>query len=304
MLADRIRMGSGGKGKIKFVAGCSSGYVAVSNNGINWKLVNNAGFTSTINEVKYIREFEMYIAVANNQIAISYDGYEWIQAVCPDIAYDSVAYGKGYFIAVGGNTGYMAYSTDAINWHSIYFSYFGPYPQRSIAYNNYDGKFWIASTNGNTMYATDPLDTWYVRTGFNENYSVNKVVSDGYHVVACGRGEIGHYAGSGNYFPITPLPSGYTNYTLTDVATDGNKWIFIGSYSSNRATFTTTDFVNISARTQSTIDTTMYCITYGNGLWIIGSSNGYIYTSSDGTTWTKLATGLTQAFRSIAYGGE
>jgi hypothetical protein len=46
----------------------------------------------------------------------------------------------------------------------------------------------------------------------------------------------------------------------------------------------------------------LYCVTYGNGTFVVVGSGGTILTSSDGVTWTQRTSGTSNRLYGVTYG--
>ncbi|MDR3341956.1 MAG: hypothetical protein LBT14_04055 [Treponema sp.] len=116
-------------GKGKFVAGGGRGQTIYSTNGITWDqndqtadIFLDGGFIDGI-----AFSGSRFVAAGGNGskavLAWSDDGINWTNVVEPRLGVETeannVAWGNGYFVAVGRNSGVASYSSDGIIWTAI-----------------------------------------------------------------------------------------------------------------------------------------------------------------------------------------
>jgi hypothetical protein len=162
-----------------------------------------------------------------------------------------IAYGNGYFVAVGdrygdiysnreGLLGIIAYSNDRRTWELIRDSPFGKYGSisagsiSSVAYG--DGRFIAVGANGKMAYSTD-IKTWI---------PVESIVSESFTNIVYGNGGFIASFGSGLVY-----------------SDDGETWASVEGLDASRIS----------------------CIAYGNNRFIAGTHDGKIFFSDDGKTW-------------------
>lgn len=98
-------------GKFAFVG--ANGLIAFSNDATNFNLVNSG----TTNELTSItRGLDKYVAVSTaGDILVSINGIDWENKSVDTTHYRTATFGKNLFV-IGGASGKIKYSTDAINW--------------------------------------------------------------------------------------------------------------------------------------------------------------------------------------------
>lgn len=98
-------------GKFAFVG--ANGLIAFSNDATNFNLVNSG----TTNELTSItRGLDKYVAVSTaGDILVSINGIDWENKIVDTTHYRTATFGKNLFV-IGGASGKIKYSTDAINW--------------------------------------------------------------------------------------------------------------------------------------------------------------------------------------------
>jgi len=269
----------------KFVAGSSGGKMATSPDGVTWTAVADSTFgTSNINAIIYADN--KFIAVGGDRkMATSTNGTTWTAGTITtfgttDNTINSIAYGSGRYVAVGGYDNVkMATSTNGTTWSSVSQSAI-TYSLRTITYG--DGKFIAGGsaeqTQGKMMYSTNGT-TW---TAISAN--------------------IMHVYDNG----ITYGSNGSTISNFVAGAQNGQIWT-----SPDGITWTAIDTDVFVANSYGTIKGTIHAIAYGNGKFVAGGQYGRMATSTDGgTTWKAVAnstfgTGLygnDKAIYAIAYG--
>lgn len=99
----------------------------------------------------------------------------------------------------------------------------------------------------------------------------------------------------------TPRTSGSTSGTIRDIATSTTTAVTVWS---NGQIASSSDGTSWTLRTSSFLSSDdIYTVTFGNGLFVAGSSTGKIATSPDGTTWTQRTVGWSASFiLASAYG--
>ncbi len=99
-------------------------------------------------------------------------------------------------------------------------------------------------------------------------------------------------------------PSSGVNQHLNSVATDGNKWMAVGGGlpgGSGSAFISSNGEIWSSV---SGIDVTCAGVATDGNQWVAVGSNGAIFTSPDGQTWTRLYTGTPWAFGDVTTDGN
>lgn len=166
--------------------------------------------------------------------------------------WNSVTYGNGKYVAVGGNygnglSGYVTSSTDGTNWSTPLA--IGNKPSSglldylvSVAYGN--GTFVaVGDANVNINYARYTTSTNGTTWGICSSLNIGQNLSSAIEIIFV----------NGKFVFIT------STEFLT--STNGSTWTYISKFPS-----------------------TAYSVAYGNGKYVIGG-DGRIFTSTDGTTW-------------------
>jgi hypothetical protein len=105
-------------GNGRFV-GVSNGYIAYSNNGINWNVVQIPIIDGFWMGLTYGNGRFVAIGTTNNnlgKVMYSDDGVNWIQSTIIYSNFRGIAYGNGRFVAVGSDANFYTYSNDGIIW--------------------------------------------------------------------------------------------------------------------------------------------------------------------------------------------
>jgi hypothetical protein len=71
---------------------------------------------------------------------------------------------------------------------------------------------------------------------------------------------------------------------------------------SNGPLSTSTDGITWTSRTSAHVNSDIRSLTYGNGIYVYGDSSGRLATSTDGITWTSRTSQTTFALYSLIYG--
>jgi hypothetical protein len=209
-----------------------------------------------------------------------------------DIATDGV----GTWVAVG-NSGKGTVSTDGGDtWTLITGTPFGTATMRGVAFGN---GFWVAvgytgAAGGVRLYtATDPAGTWTQRTISGISASVDRLTSVTYGNsiwVCCGGGE------SAGVYGLATTGSdpttGWTQRTITDaaghtqpdpnfaadmdVAFGDGRFVVVGGddlvTSTDGTTWTNYGEIANGGADDGVLIVNMQCVTYGNGLWMVGGN--------------------------------
>lgn len=204
------------------------------------------------------------------------------------VTFEDVAYGNGYWVAVGDNGTLYYKSTDPTGaWTQN--------NQGTVSFNGvlYAGGYWVAIGNSGTLYyTTDPTGTWTSNTQGTQNL----------WGIAYGGGTwvvVGGTSGSaGVMFYTTDPTSAWTSNNfgtdvLEDVEYDGTStWVAVGA--SSQIFYTTSPGGTWTSNTQTAVPN-YFTITYGNGYWVAGgnlSGSNMIYTTNPSGAWTSHSIGL------------
>lgn len=186
---------------------------------------------------------------------------------------DDVAYGAGYFVAVGYDVGVgqiaIVHRTMAGAWSAIVSVVTAAQRPRAITYN---GSEWvIVGEDGLVWYSanTPPTSGWTSATAnAGTILDLNDVASDGTTTVAVGLGGTG--------------------------SSDGR---------TTRTTDVTVPWTVIAVPQQESTNEALSVATDGAGRWVFGLEDGYIAATSDFSTWDRTQVGSTDV-TGLAHAGE
>jgi len=275
-----------------------------------------------------------------NNIWSSTDGAEWVRRVTGTTGtFYSVAYGNGIFVMVG-TSGSVRTSTNGITWSTpslgssstLHGIVYGSDRFLAVGWNG----IWAHSTNGSTWSVVSNITSTtlnsvaygnglYIAVGNSGNIVSSTTVTSGgaalttttLRGIAYGNGLFVAVGDSGFYRTGTNYPSilrrfGGTGPTSTEINFDTNlnttvdfvKFVNGRFMAGNSSVFLTStvgddDWKTIGLHRSQTWST----ITYGNGLYLAGSTTGNIHTSTDGNLWsvTKRYNFDAVTIRDIAY---
>lgn len=296
-----------------FVACCESS-INSSTNGTNWSTAAGSYYGVAYNGTNYVA-----VGAAGNSsdgyIAVSSDYVNWTNvtpAWTPN--YSAVAYGNGRFVAVGyAMSGYtnsvVATSGDGIHWslHTNADSLDNFY---AVATDG-KGTFVAVGDNGDTLRSTDNGTTWTLgSSGAGTLYAISYINSQ---FVAVGYGGSVVYSTDGsswnsaNYSDDGSVLSGitYGNGTYVMVGEDGN---YNSLYLTRTSLASGSWAVPSSPPPQVEPASFQLTVNYGNGVFLSfyndGYLNGYLFTSTNGQTWTQqVELANTNVYSPEIYGG-
>jgi hypothetical protein len=243
----------------------------------------------------------------NNTGAFSTNGgATWTQVqIFPVNAHvSSIVFIGGAFYAVG-DLGTLSYSTDGRGWTLIAAGLLGGADIRTIAYGK--GVTVIAGTNGQAAYTTgypSPTSNWQPLQGISSTANFNSVVfgvlpgTNGVFVIT-GQNAVSGYSINGiNWTPTSAqtqaiFSAGGSQSSIKMVAYDpvNSKFMIVGYHEvayatanpngiSNWVGVDLTDIMGDTARTSW-----LNCVTYGDGYFVAGGSEGQSISSTDGINW-------------------
>lgn len=293
--------------------------ISTSTDLITWTTRATTGISSgTGIDISYGNGIYTIVASSMN-IFTSTDLVTWTSRVSTFTSADIYAteYGAGVFVAAGAH-GQLSTSTDGITWVTrASNSYPGSSASAnvtSIAYNG-SGTYFMntpASSAGRWSIMSSSTDgvTWTPNHAFRSAQGTS-----------AGMGKV-IYA-DGRWFGISTIVSN-NGFTSTDgilwvsralninaslsasaVAYGNNTYVVAGGPSGLAPISTSPDGATWTSR-NSVITTTIYALSYQNGLFLAGGEAGQFATSPDGVTWTTRAAGnllsVTGSIVGIAYG--
>jgi len=168
-----------------YVAWFDYGFIFTSSDAITWT-ERTSGFTraDTILRVKYLNN--LWVAVGQNgTITTSTDAVTWTTRTSNmgTNQINDVAYGNGYYVAVGAgggttNTGGITYSTDGITWTRKSQSITVGTGYNCVVWNGTNFLVGAGVSGGNNyLYASDPSSTWTAAASTTS--AINNIIWDG-----------------------------------------------------------------------------------------------------------------------------
>ena len=261
-------------GNSLWVAGGVTGQLRTSTDAITWTTrVSNFG-TTAIRSVTYGNN--LWVAGGDvGQLRTSTDAITWTTQTSNFGTTNifSVAYGNSLWVAAGF-TGQLRTSTDAITWVTQT-SNFGTTNIRSVAYGN---SLWVAGGSGGPLRTSTDAVTWVTRSGIGASmesfvYGNNLWVAGGYNGVIATSTDATTW--------VTSVPSGFSGVTTRSIAFGKNIFVAVGG----GLTSSSTD--GITWVTRALIPAVPRAIVHDNNLWVVGSSDGGIYTSFGPSAFTE-----------------
>jgi hypothetical protein len=266
-----------------------NGLVAVSTDGFNWTAQKYFTIADMWGSSSYGNGLFVLVDINNPKAAASKDGSTWTRSALPAVdpmvetgygtGYNSVTYGNGRFVAIGGNTKAKtaAYSIDGITWTRSDLPSLQNW--RSVTYG--DGLFVAVSSNSDAAaYSSDGV-TWTATTLPRNQSWFSVTYGNGIFVAVAISGDAVAISTDGKAWTASTLPSVQDWRTVT--YGDG-LFVAIGSITSYTDG---TDVAAISADgktwTSSTLpvsDRSWRSVTYGNGTFVAVDVNGSAVTSS------------------------
>ena len=190
-----------------------------------------------------------------------------------DIA--SVAYGNGYWVAVG-DAGKLSYATDATDVWTLGAPGFPADYFTGVAYGN---GYWVAvGQSGNLFTAIDPTGVWTSRvSGFGAS-TIHCVDygADGYWVIAGAAGKL--FTATDPTGAWTSRVSGFGANPIQALAYGNGYWVTVGLNGTLGVATDPTGVWTVGAH--GIADLALYDVAYGDGYWVtvgIPSNNGYVF---------------------------
>ena len=233
----------------------------------------------------------------------------WVQNTMPNsMAWSSVCYGNGKFVAVAENSNVAAYSTNGINWTRAILPD-SAQQWRSVCYGN--GKF-VAVAAGTDYGAYSPNGVTWAKMTLPGIRNWNSVCyGNGKFVALCGMDtQLPAYSTDGINWSSGRLPA---SSNWSSVCYGNGKFVAVTN-GSNVAAYST----NGNDWTQATLPIVAYCtsVCYGDGKFVaVTGSGGYgkILYSTDGSTWNATSFAFTDIstplpaninWSSVCYGND
>jgi hypothetical protein len=227
-----------------------------------------------------------------------------VQTAAATLAWQSVAYGNGLFVAVAtsGTGNRVMTSPDGATWTSQTSA--ADLTWQSVTYGN--GLF-VAVANdslGVALVMTSPDGiNWTSRTTGSPTTWTSVTYGNGLYVAVSTSGINIMYSSDGISW-TKPFSSGGPNIPFNSVTYANGLFVAVGTDSNGlqKGVMTSSDGISWSAITNEPGTATWQSVTYGNGLFVAVASTGQVMTSPDGLTWTIRTAAANNAWQSVAYG--
>jgi hypothetical protein len=291
-------------GNGSWVIGHDPSIVLGSTNGITW-VTENFNQSQTIYSVAY----------GNGNFVMSY-GASMSKSpqtiVNAQSKLKSVIYGNNNWLGVG-DYGQIAYSVDKFIWTTISYTT-DDIPLNSIGHDG-TSTFVVVGNSGKLYRSVNGLN-WVSYNSTFGSTNINSITFGGNNSAKAGAfndlgiwvvvGDSGHIRKSINSIAWTTMASLSSSNFISiasgySPAYNSNSFLTISSNLSSRMC---TDGVTwFTGPTFSSIGPTLYSVTYGNGIWMVGGSNGAIAVSSNMVNWTTRSIDFFDV-KSISYGNN
>ena len=224
----------------------------------------------------------------------SYNGIDWeglgIIFNTQNERLNAVKWNGEIWVAVGksNTTAIIGYSMDGLNWTQVAGNPFGNNNQFAVDLE-WNGEKWLAITDGGKIIESYDGKNW---TNLSSSGIANNFSSFG---IAYGNnkwllfGETSPQSNNNIYYSTdnginwTPTSSPFQNYANRGYYNE-RTWIAVGTGSSNNIALSTD---GISWTGKSSDIGYGEDILYGNNIWVAVGTNGAVYSTNDGVTWTS-----------------
>jgi hypothetical protein len=189
------------------------------------------------------------------------------------------SYGLGFYV-MGTSSGTIFASTDSITWVART-SGFGSSVIFSV---NYGSNIFISTASSAIRTSTDTIH-WILRTSGTTSSIITTILTDNnFHLYADENGQI-RSSTDGITWNIRTTPTGgaFSMYSRAYSASPSTNYVFAG----NTGIVASTDGIIWRLRTSGQGSTTFYCGTYGNDIYLFGTSGGILIASTDTIVWTS-----------------
>jgi hypothetical protein len=189
------------------------------------------------------------------------------------------SYGLGFYV-IGTGSGTIHASTDSITWVART-SGFGSSVIFSV---NYGSNIFISTVSSAIRTSTDTIH-WILRTSGAISAIVTTISTDNnFHLIADEGGRIASSTDGITWNTrTTPTSGSFSMYSRAYSASPSTNYLFAG----NTGIVASTDGIVWTLRTSGQGSTTFYCGTYGNGIYLFGTSGGTLIASTDTIVWTS-----------------
>lgn len=304
--ASQIQAGIFGNGI--FVIGGVGGYLATSTDGTTWT-GQTSGTTGNIVDITYSSTLGLYLYTtslglsATSTDAVTWNVYQNNRESATNSIY-SLAYGNGRYL-YGSINGIMGTSTDAASWNTNIVSGALASAAGTVWTMTHDSTDFVYAGGSGYIATSSDATTWtYYGTGVvDTTFGASGSYINGRYVVLSQDGQIRTSTDLERWQAYRPLSS---TGLLFGLAWSGSLYVLAGATISATPSgiATSTDLVTWTSQT-SGVTSTIYTVTYGNGIFVFGGMGGILRTSTDGITWTARTSGTaTTAYISeIIYAG-
>ncbi len=318
----------------RFVSVGESGSIRISTDGQNWN--GSAGQTASYQDLRGVTWGNgLYIAAGDaGTILQSPDGINWIcQQIDLNAKFNDIAYGNKRFVVVGDN-GEIRYSSDGRSWTKA-----GSPVKTRLRTVIWDGKQFICAGLTNLLTSNDGVTWNSVKTEVTEN--INDILWDGKQYVAVGsKGFIGVSQDLQNWKRAECPQGAYLNvaygngvYVAGGLGLSGNNrglvyskdalhwsivenngakdyscvsWgngVFVAVGTNEKFPYVTfSENGEIWSKISFGYDTDFYDIVKSKEMMISVGTNGALYRSKDGNSWTKVELPVSNTIYTIAAG--
>jgi hypothetical protein len=309
MLANKLRMYSGGKGYFLTIKNMSDGAkVYKSYDGANWTQIStiSASYIPASTSVKLAYMKGRWIAVSYDGFATSTNGgITWIGSATyfkrnydPSITVNRTA---GLWLIGAGR--FVWRSTDGVTWtESDGTDDSTSHPINDIVIND-DASICVGmSWAGYMIRSTNGGSTWAQSTGFVAArnpmcgvYGSDKFVIGGYETASTNR----LLAYSTDATSWTSLYAASQRGVL-DIEYANGLFVAVSSDGYCATSTTGTSWTNRGVL----FNNNTISVVYGNGVWVVNTQSGSVYTSTTGTSGYTIADTITGNYNPIAFGED
>lgn len=207
------------------------------------------------------------------------DGITWTKALTTSIQCGQILYADGIWMVAGGNNKKTYVSTDGKSWTTVSTRTDG------LAYGN--GVFVGKSGSSGLVYSADGL-TW---TQSNVTGTIRDVVyADGFFLATAGSNNV-YKSVDGVTWETFAFPGG--SIGANRLAYGNGIFVLSGLLSDTYSMYFSTDGGETWTRSPQSVGV-VNRVSFRNGLFHMGETNGGVWVSSDGESWEK--TSLTSAY--------
>jgi hypothetical protein len=279
-----------------YVAVAGSGNIVSSPDGVTWtSRTSNAG-ANAINSVVYANS--LFVAVADAGVIVtSPDGTTWTARTSNTAtSLNYLTYANSLFVAIatGSGTNMCTTSPDGTTWTLQTGIAFGSARQPTYA----SGVWSVVGGTGNRAFSTDAA-TWFKATGTTPAIPAGQATDGTTHVVA---GSAGISSSNGRYWVARSAGAGNSSVANIGVVQYLNStWLY--TTSTGGIIGMSSDGINwrVFRQRRKPLENIRGIFSV-NGNYLLIGANGYIASSTNGTTWTKRESFTYANLQCAAYG--